>query len=77
LPSVEANTALLARAFGLQTQQARALLVSGGFLLARFVIQSDQSLSQALGVPVDGVRDAVVSIVHKFVVSQIVPSQLN
>lgn len=77
LPSVESNTALLAQAFGLAPDQARSLLVSGGFLLSRFVIQSDQSLSQALAVPVDGVRDAVVRIVHQFVVSQIIPTPSN
>ncbi len=75
LPSVEANTVLLAQAFGLEPPRARALLGSGGLLLSRFVIQSDESLSQALGVPVAGVRDAVVGIVHQFVASQIFPSQ--
>jgi AcrR family transcriptional regulator len=74
LPSVESNAALLAGAFGLETQAARALLVSCGFLLSRFVVQSDASLAQALGVPEIGVRDAIVDIVHQFIAAQLHPT---
>lgn len=72
LPNIAAHSALLAQVFDVPPARARALMVSGGFLLSRFAIQDDDSLCTALGLDdVSEVRDAVVDILLSLTTSML------
>ncbi len=72
LPNIVSHSALLAELVGVPVLRARALLVSGGFLLSRFAIQDDDSLCAALGLEsTSQVRDAVIDVLYSLATSML------
>ena len=72
LPALGHHATWIANAFDTSPTRARALLVSGGFLLSRFATQDDSSLRDALGLSsTDAVRDTVVDILTTFAQSML------
>lgn len=65
LPNLARQSQLLSEVVGVPVTRARALLVSGGFLISRFSIQDDDSLREALGLSTNAeVRETVIDVLY-------------
>lgn len=65
LPNLARQSQLLSEVVGVPVTRARALLVSGGFLISRFSIQDDDSLREALGLTTNAeVRETVIDVLY-------------